>query len=196
MGMCGVLGILVIAVFLGAIVTEVFLDRLRRWQRLYPKLDDDPDTRAVPPWFMGFIERVVFSLLVWWVGLTGATITAMFAWLALKMATNWTRPRDGSDRAQAKVIRLSQGALLAGVISLMFAAWGGLVARGEALPCAHSVLSPRIASTVAPKGELSAKQLRSLSFRARQSYRGPRVHVISGATRCKRHLPQRSPYAR
>lgn len=133
---CWVIGIVVIALLLGA-ASGLFLRCLRFWQGLLkhfwdPKPDADPETKPVPPLLMGFIERFVFSLLVWWVGLTGATITGMFAWLALKMATNWTRPRDGSEQAQAKVIRLSQGALLAGAISLMFAAWGGLIARGDA----------------------------------------------------------------
>jgi hypothetical protein len=110
---------------------------------------------------MGFAERFVFSVLVWRVGVTDATITGMIAWLVLKMATNWTRPRDDSNRErQAKVIRLSEGALLAGAISLMFAAWGGLVAKGHAWPCSHGVLSLRIASTVAPNRELSAQQRR------------------------------------
>jgi hypothetical protein len=179
--MCGFIGIFVIAVLLGAIVTELFLRGLRLWLRLQkhfwdPKPNDDPETRPVPPRLMGVLERLVFSLLVWWVGLTDATITGMFAWLALKMATNWTRPRDVSNPTrQAKVIRLSQVALLAGVISLMFAAWGGVVAQGNLWLCSHGNLSLHPTSTLVPNGELSANRNWYLSFRARQAYRGPRV---------------------
>jgi hypothetical protein len=129
-----VTGIFVIALLLGS-VTGLLLRALRVWQGLHPKPNDDPATKPVPPWLMGVVERLVFSLIVWWAGLEGATITGMFAWLVLKMATNWTRP--GDDNQRARVIRLSQGALLAGVVSLMFAVWGGLVARGDAWPCAR-----------------------------------------------------------
>jgi hypothetical protein len=158
MVMCWLVGIVGIALLLGS-VTGPLLWCLRRWQGLHPKLDDDPETKPVPPWLMGWIERSAFSLLIWWLGLTDATLTGMFAWLALKLATNWTRPRDDIDpKRQAKLIRLSQGALLAGVISLMLAAWGGLVARGEWLPCANGLLSLCIPSTVAPSDYLGADQ--------------------------------------
>ena len=50
----------------------------------------------------------------------------MIGWLTLKMVTNWNRPRDEEiDRTTGAL-----SALLAGLVSMMFALIGGLIVNG------------------------------------------------------------------
>src|SRR3989442_1456443 len=45
---------------------------------------------GVPPWLTGIIERLFFTVAVAF-DLSGVA-TAMMAWMAIKLATNWNRP--------------------------------------------------------------------------------------------------------
>jgi hypothetical protein len=59
----------------------------------------------------------------------------MMAWLALKLAINWQRRTSDDEAKQIQNIHLSERALLTGVVSLCFAAFGGAIARGEIFTC-------------------------------------------------------------
>jgi hypothetical protein len=50
----------------------------------------------------------------------------MLTWLTLKMATNWNHP-DWNNVPETRAYALS--ALLGGLVSMMFALGGGLIAR-------------------------------------------------------------------
>jgi hypothetical protein len=55
------------------------------------------------------------------------TAPAMMGWLALKLATNWNRKDMESD---PKARPFAFTALLSGLVSMLFAALGGLICRG------------------------------------------------------------------
>ena len=111
----------------GGISAWLFLKILRLWMHLSKEKDVTEETRAVPSWVTGAIERLFFTLLIYF-KLPGVP-AAMLIWLTLKMVTNWNSPlRQETDK---KHTRLSFTALLAGLISLGFAVYGGLIARGD-----------------------------------------------------------------
>jgi hypothetical protein len=107
----------------GHFVTAIFLKRLRNWMELPDKPFEQP-SKEVPPSLTGGVERLFFTTLV------GANVdgfpTAMMAWLALKLASNWNH-RDMDNQPGARGLALS--ALLAGIISMLFALLGGLITR-------------------------------------------------------------------
>jgi hypothetical protein len=115
---------LTFAVIVGAIVTPLFLYALRGAMGLGPKPKKSSYER-VPPWVTGVVERAVFGVLVG-LNVPGAA-TAMMGWLALKLATNWNR-KDMEANAKARPFAFT--ALLAGLISMFFAAVGGMVCSG------------------------------------------------------------------
>jgi hypothetical protein len=115
---------LFVAVVLGGIVVPLFLYCVRGVMGVGDK--PKPKIKRVPPWLTGFIERFVFAVLVG-LDVPGAP-TAMMGWLALKLASNWNR-KDMEDVALARPFSFT--ALLAGLISMMFAALGGMVASGK-----------------------------------------------------------------
>ncbi len=108
----------------GAICTGFFLYALRGAMSLGPK--PKPSVPRVPPWVTGIVERVVFCTLVG-LDVPGAA-TAMMGWLALKLATNWNR-KDMESNLKARPFAFT--ALLAGLVSMLFAALGGMVCRGS-----------------------------------------------------------------
>lgn len=112
------------AVVVGGVVTGGLLAGLRRGATLGPK----PKLKQprVPAWITGAVERFVFSVLVA-LNVSGVA-PAMVGWLALKMAANWNR-KDLDDNPKARGFALS--ALLAGLVSMLFATVGGLICRGE-----------------------------------------------------------------
>ena len=111
----------------GGVAAWLFLKILRRWMNLSKDESPDEPTRAVPSWLTGGIERLFFSLLIYF-QFSGVP-AAMLIWLTLKMVTNWNSPiREDAD---AKHIRLAFSALLAGLVSLGFAVIGGVIARGS-----------------------------------------------------------------
>ena len=113
-------GLLVSAVG-GSIVVWALVSYLRhhtgeKWE--------EPRVR-VPAWLTGVIERGVFTLLIaYQVDDIG---TLMAGWLALKLASNWNRPERTGEEAAAYAF----SALLAGLVSLAFAALGGRIALGD-----------------------------------------------------------------
>jgi hypothetical protein len=117
------------SVIVGGIVTCAFLEGLRRYQKLGKDSDGSGDSRPVPPWLRGVMERAFFSVIVA-LNISGAAI-AMIAWLTLKMVTNWNRPGGSRD---LKEIRLAFSALLAGLVSMGFAIVGGVICRGSPGP--------------------------------------------------------------
>ena len=113
------------SVVLGHLATWLFLTALRRISRLGAKPATDGVPKRIAPWLTGIVERVAFTVFVG----TGASgvLPAMFAWLAVKLATNWNHPhwKDNPD-----VRTWAMSAVLAGLVSLFFAYVGGLVASG------------------------------------------------------------------
>jgi len=81
--------------------------------------------RRVKPWLVGAIERTFFTLLVAFK--VSGYPAAMIGWLALKLATNWNHPA-WKDNPEARTHGLL--ALLAGLISMLFAFLGGSVCAG------------------------------------------------------------------
>lgn len=115
---------LLFAVVIGGIVVPGFLYSVRGLLGLGDK--PKQKTKRVPPWLTGIVERFVFTVLVG-LEIAGAA-TAMMGWLAIKLATNWNR-KDMENATAARPFSFT--ALLAGLISMMFAALGGMIASGK-----------------------------------------------------------------
>jgi hypothetical protein len=87
-----------------------------------------PEIARIPPWLTGFVERLLFFLLIVTLSPSLASAPAwMLGWLGLKLGANWNRYKadtvpDVSTRALL--------ALLTGAISLAFAFAGGIFAVG------------------------------------------------------------------
>lgn len=125
---------LMISVILGGILTWIFLTLLRVHTNLGKDPQDIADTsRPVPPWLTGVVERAFFTTIL---GLNVSGVpTAMIAWIGLKMVTNWNRegahPAPSDFVKQTRWIRGAFTALLAGLVSMLFAALGGVICRGS-----------------------------------------------------------------
>lgn len=119
---------MVFSVIVGGIVTWAFLEGLRKYQRL-KKDTESNDSRPVPPWLTGMVERAFFTVVVA-LDISGAAV-AMVAWLTLKMVTNWNRSGGYRD---VKQVRLAFSALMAGLVSMLFAVVGGVICRGSPTP--------------------------------------------------------------
>lgn len=124
---------LLVAVVIGHLVVNRFhyrqYYRIRdAWSKkgVADDLTDDAEL-SVDPATMGKIERAIFSVAfaLYPVGI----LTAMGAWLALKMATHWNKARDGSDAQKTKHNSLAMLGLLSGLMSMAFAAAGGALMR-------------------------------------------------------------------
>ena len=111
------------SLILGGFVTWAFLAGLRHSLKLGKK---PRSQTGVPPWVTGAIERLFFTVLVGF-KVTGAP-TAMIGWLALKLATVWNQP-ELKNHPLRRAFALS--ALLAGLISMLFAFIGGMISAGE-----------------------------------------------------------------
>jgi len=112
------------ALIAGHFGTEYFLRIVRQRVDLGEMSFDDPSRVRVPPWITGIVERTFFVVAVG-VELSGVG-TAMIGWLALKLATNWNHP-DFEHGPQARAFAFA--ALLGGLVSMLFATIGGLIAR-------------------------------------------------------------------
>ena len=57
----------------------------------------------------------------------------MIGWLAVKIAANWGQPVVGSQEDEARFLQIgfAFSALVAGLLSMIFALVGGLIAGGE-----------------------------------------------------------------
>jgi hypothetical protein len=111
------------SLYVGHLVTAYFLQTLREWME-FPKESFAPLHKEVPPRLTGVIEWLLFTILVG-AGVEGVP-TAMIGWLALKMASNWNHPVMNTEDG-ARAFALS--ALLAGVVSMLFAFLGGMTRR-------------------------------------------------------------------
>ena len=100
----------------GWIVCGTFMMVLRKISGITKRTD----IKTVPPALTGLVERLFFSILVA-VQLPGVA-PAMIAWIALKMASNWNRDNEDPN---GRFHRFA--ALLTGIISMLFALWGGLI---------------------------------------------------------------------
>ncbi len=116
---------LLFSLVVGGIVTWLFLKVLRLRLGIPPKPRLSAGGKGIPSWLTGAVERLFFTVLVG-LQVSGAP-TAMIGWLALKLATNWNHP-DWKDKPNARTFALS--ALLAGLVSMLFALLGGLVCAG------------------------------------------------------------------
>jgi hypothetical protein len=113
---------LLFSLVVGDIITRLFLKVLRRWLGTSPKPRLSRDSKEVPPWLTGAVERLFFTVLIGFE--TSGAPTAMIGWLALKLATNWNYP-DWKEKPDARTFAFS--ALLGGLISMLFALLGGLM---------------------------------------------------------------------
>ena len=111
---------LAVSLVLGWPITEGFLYGLRKARGF----EKPAEEKSVPPWLTGIIERLFFTIAVAYN--VGGSITAMILWIAIKLGANWG-PDDG--RASAFRFRIVSGAL-GGLVSMLFALVGGLIAGG------------------------------------------------------------------
>lgn len=117
---------LLFSVVAGGAVTAAFLYALRGVLGLGDKPNPkNRDIKRVPPWITGTVERLVFTVFI---GSGIEAAPAMIGWLALKLATNWNRD-DWNNNPKTRPFAFT--ALLAGLISMLFAALGGLICKGE-----------------------------------------------------------------
>ena len=107
----------------GGVAAWAFLACARGSSEAGPK--PELGSRRVRPLVTGIVERTFFTSLVAF-NVSGYP-TAMIGWLALKLATNWNHPA-WKDKPAARTHALL--ALLAGLISMLFALLGGLVCSG------------------------------------------------------------------
>lgn len=126
-----------VAVIVGHYVTAGALWTLRRFYCLDTNTEGEAERRyvAVP---MGLIERATFTTLVAFSLMDenrainfGSALAAMGAWMALKLAVGWRRREGANSIAVRNIIRESQAALLASLISLSMATLGGFIAVGR-----------------------------------------------------------------
>ena len=110
------IGGLIVSLVGGWIACGIFMFFLRKWRGITKRTD----VKTVPPALTGLVERVFFTFLVS-VTPAGAGPT-MIAWIALKMASNWNR--DNND-VNGRFHRIA--ALLTGLLSMLFALFGGLI---------------------------------------------------------------------
>ncbi|MEX1200672.1 MAG: hypothetical protein WEB02_07795 [Methylophaga sp.] len=110
----------------GGIGAWVFLKLMHLWIGGRPQAEKTNSLRDVPSWIVGVVERFFFTFLIYF-EFSGVP-AAMLIWLTLKMVTDWNSPCKSNSESYNK--RYSLTALLAGLVSLGFAAYGGLIASG------------------------------------------------------------------
>jgi hypothetical protein len=113
------------SLILGELFTWGFIETLRYYMGTSKTLFKN-GAKEVPSWITGSVERLFFTVLL---GCNFSGVPAyMLTWLTLKMATNWNHP-DWKEKPDARAFALS--ALLAGLISMLFALGGGLICSGQ-----------------------------------------------------------------
>jgi hypothetical protein len=104
----------------GQFAVEYFLRELRKFMQLGEKPEPASPIKSAPAWLTGGLERLFFTFLVAFQ--VAGTPAAMIGWLALKLATRWSRePTEEGARARA----FAFSALLAGLLSMLIALLGG-----------------------------------------------------------------------
>ncbi len=126
------------SVVIGGAVTGLFLYVLRQGI-LGLEEKPKPKNKSIPPWLTGAVERIVFTVLIA-AGIAG-TAPAMIGWLALKLASNWNR-EDRKNNPKTRPYAFS--ALLAGLVSMFFAALGGLICSGNLWASFISKIPPTV----------------------------------------------------
>jgi hypothetical protein len=110
---------LLCSLVIGGIVIELFYCIMRLYLDIGQK---EPDVTKVPSWLTGVVERLFFTILVG--NEMDGTAPAMMAWLGIKMLTNWNRDDwKGNQQVRAGAFI----ALLTGLVSMLFAVFGGLI---------------------------------------------------------------------
>jgi len=118
--MAGIVVAWVTGLVVMGLVGHFFVEGLLQWLRDLAGLRDK-NGGGVPAWATGLVERIFFASLVA-LNVFGYP-TAMMAYLAAKLAANWSHPkREGVDRHKWAV-----SALLAGLASMLVAVFGGLL---------------------------------------------------------------------
>jgi len=112
-----------VSLVVGALIVSLFVWLLRWWLGIPRKRTDGGP--AVPTWLTGTVERLFFVPLVAFE--VSGFPTAMVGWLAVKLASNWNRVGATNDPI-ARAYAFS--ALLAGLLSMLFACVGGWIAGG------------------------------------------------------------------
>jgi hypothetical protein len=88
-----------------------------------------PGCPRVPPWVTGIFERYLAFIVVAFNVENAGTI--LLAWMAAKLAANWQRQVmiEGSELYNRTMVTYTMIALIAGTLSLLLGALGGLIAR-------------------------------------------------------------------
>jgi hypothetical protein len=110
-----------VSLILGWPVTEGFLYVLRRAYGI----EKPSRVKRVPSWLTGIVERLFFTIAVAYN--VGGSITAMIGWIAVKLASRWIGP-DNENGPGARFLAFSS--VLGGLVSMLFALVGGLIAGG------------------------------------------------------------------
>lgn len=104
----------------GHFVVGSFLKKLRHHLKL-----NDATAKRTPQWIAGSIERCFFTIAV---GINASdALTAMMAWLALKLAANWQMRGDNGDPMTKTNYTFS--ALMSGLVSMLIAFLTGILIR-------------------------------------------------------------------
>ena len=111
---------LAVSLVIGWPITEGFVFGLRKAQGF----EKPAEEKSVPSWLTGMIERLFFTIAVAYN--VGGSITAMMVWIAIKLAANWG---PGAGRIDTFRLRIVSSAL-GGLVSMLFALVGGLIAGG------------------------------------------------------------------
>lgn len=124
-------------IVVGHVGGGIFLAALRDW---YMRDKPHATKRRIPPGFLGFFERLVFTVTVGGIvsfedkGLAtplAAIFAAMAFWLGTKLASGWNRVATTDPKKATRLARGAMAALLTGVVNMAFAVVGGLIAAGR-----------------------------------------------------------------
>lgn len=122
---------LIVSLGVGWLFTGCFLKGLQNYierrsllQALQASIRARPkeEGEKVPPSLTGLIERLFFTMMVA-TDISG-TAVAMITWIFAKMVTNWNR------LGREVPVSRAFSALLAGLVSMLFALIGGMICRG------------------------------------------------------------------
>lgn len=94
-----------------------------KWLRGKHGVKKPEGEKSVPPKITGLVERSFFTIAVVFAPL--AAVTAMIAWIGIKVATHWVRLKEVGVISDSSFLLIS--AVLAGLISMFFALIGGLI---------------------------------------------------------------------
>ncbi len=113
---------LLLALVLGHFVTSWFVGFIRAQGHIQIPIrvqKSMEEKRGVHPGIVGPVERLFFMFLIAYD--VSGTATAMIAWIAVKMLQKWGRSYEDKNYAFSR--------LMGGLISMLFALFGGLLVR-------------------------------------------------------------------